>query len=464
MRTRVGRAMLAAHLAFVALLPGAPVQPVHSQEEEPEPKPPNILVIMTDDQRANTLRVMPEVRRWFRRGGTTFPNAFVTTPLCCPSRASFFTGRFGHNHGVRDNRAGTKLEQATTIQRRLREDGYLTGFVGKYFNMWPREIPPPHFDRWAMSNAKYRNASFNLNGRMRRVSAYSTDFAANRAVGMLRWFERTNDAAPWLLFVHPFAPHAPFEPAGRHRKAPVPPWRPSPAVLERDRSDKPPEVRSQDTIVRRARQVRRQQLRTLMSVDDLVAKVMRELGRLGERGETLAVFTSDHGYFWAEHGLGGKRFPYLPVLRVPLMVRWPGRISARGVDSRMMANVDLVPTYLDAAGLEPDPALPVDGRSLLQDATRDHLVFELWMDPLTRKLAWSAYLDERRIYAEYYNEVGEVTFREYYDLVNDPFQLRNLLGDADPTNDPDPLHLSWIRSALSRGTSCEGTSGASACP
>ncbi|MCA1706295.1 MAG: sulfatase-like hydrolase/transferase, partial [Actinobacteria bacterium] len=97
--------------------------------------PPNVIVFVTDDQRASgTMLVMPEVKRWFSANTTRFPNAFATTPLCCPSRASIMTGRYAHNHGVRHNHQSHTLDQSATVQHHLRKEGYSTAIAGKYLN------------------------------------------------------------------------------------------------------------------------------------------------------------------------------------------------------------------------------------------------------------------------------------------------------------------------------------------
>jgi arylsulfatase A-like enzyme len=133
---------------------------------------PNILIIVTDDQRAGTLGVMPQTRRWFQQQGTTYTNAFATTPLCCPSRSSILTGRYAHNHGVLKNFMGGRLDHATTIERRLDQAGYTTGIAGKFLNSWKPEDDPPNFDRWAIFNPHidpgYFNSRFNVNGKYKR--------------------------------------------------------------------------------------------------------------------------------------------------------------------------------------------------------------------------------------------------------------------------------------------------------
>lgn len=423
--------------------------------------PPNVLIILTDDQRPGTLGVMPKTRRWFKRGGAFYPRAYATTPVCCPSRASILTGRYAHNHLVHTNQEAGELDPDTTIQRYLKDAGYRTAFLGKYMNAWPLLEPPPHFDQWAlMAPARHRDATFNINGNIRTVRRYSTDFIARRASRMIHELEATGD--PWFVLVSPFAPHGPFQPSKKYRRAKVPPFRPNPSMLERDRSDKPPYVRERKQPLRNAKRIRRQQLRMLMSVDDLVGELRRALGRIEARNDTLAFYLSDHGYLWSDHGLKGKNHVYTESIRLPLLARWPGRIPKGSVDRRIATNVDVPATILAAAGI-PDPDPPLDGRSLLAPDARTRLFTEAW--PENHIPHWASLRTDAYHYIEYRDaETGETIFREYYDLVNDPWELRNLLGDADPTNDPPQVLLAQLSLQLGRDASCQGTSGPSACP
>ncbi|HEX2032426.1 MAG TPA: sulfatase, partial [Actinomycetota bacterium] len=426
---------------------------------------PNVLLVVTDDQPVGTFEVMPEVRRWFIEGGTLFTSAYATTPLCCPARASILTGRYAHNHRIVTNDGGETLSLEAALPGILQGIGYRTAISGKLFNDWPLEVDPAFFDRWAMFNVGYHQSLWNLDGQVRRVDEYSTDFAADRAVEFLRAFEH-EDQRPWFVLVAPFAPHGPFEPAPRYAAAEVPRWAPERAVTEPNRSDKPPYVRERTAKPWATRTIRARQLRTLMSVDDLVGRLMRSLGSLGERDRTLAVYVSDNGFLWGQHGIvDGKRFPYLPSVQVPMAVRWPGHLAAGAVDDRLAANVDLAPTVLRAAGFSGAAVQDLDGRSLLDPGTRSRLLLEYWADPTSSVPTWASVLTPDRQYIEYHGAGGRtVAFREYYDLQADPLQLRNLLGDADPRNDPSAWRLARLSSRLARDRGCQGSAGPTACP
>ena len=427
---------------------------------------PNVLIIMTDDQRTDTLTVMPSVQKWFQQLGTTYANAFVSTPLCCPSRATIMTGRYAHNHGVVDNSAHHTLDQRTTLQHQLRRTGYKTAIVGKYFNGWPLHQKPRYFDRWSIFRSGYYNSKFAIDGKVRTIGRYSTDFLARQSGRYLKSFEQ-RDRAPWLMYVTPSAPHQPFTPTPDYATAPVPPWNPAPSVEEEDRSDKPAYVRTQGADRAGAENLRAAQLRTLMSVDDMVASVMEKLVELRELKRTLVFFLSDNGFFWAEHGLTDKRLPYTEGIMVPLYARWPGRIQPGAVDRRMVSLVDLAPTVLQAAGVPPDPALPQpDGRSLFDTWERDHIYLEYFPDNAAVNIGpWASVRYRTEQYAEYYESDGVTAdFREYYDLEEDPYQLRNLLGDVSPGNDPSPTELERMELELSNDRTCQGTSGPNPCP
>jgi arylsulfatase A-like enzyme len=406
-------------------------------------KPPNVLIIVTDDQRVGMLGVMPHTVRFFQNGGKTFTQGFVTTPLCCPSRSSIFTGLYAHNHGVVSNHGGHALPHDLTLQRYLHAAGYRTGIVGKFLNGWRMGRNPPYFDRWVVKGAGsgYRNPEFNVNGTVKTIRGYSTDIVSSQAVKILRGFE-TRDSRPWFLYVAPKAPHLPSLPEAAYARAPVPDWVKNPAVLEADKEDKPPWVQRRAVSGQWMATKRIAQFRTLMSVDDLVARVSRSLKSLGEGRRTMAFFLSDNGFMWGEHGLTRKGHPYSHSIRVPLLFRWPGHATRGSRDGRFAANIDLAPTILDAAGISPGVAM--DGKSLLRVWDRKRLFTE--MPARTHGGAfpsWASIRTKRKQYVEYYDdyERTHVVFREYYRLGPDPWQLTNLLRDGNPKNNPDTSRL-----------------------
>ena len=431
---------LAAVLSVVVLASGctsvAERTPVPGATLE-EAERPNILLVVTDDMRPDGLDAMPFTVRWLIRGGRTYTNAYATTPLCCPSRASIFTGRYAHNHGVLKNQDSHDLDTSTTVQAYLgSEASYRTGLVGKYLNSWSVEEDPPHFDRWASYSGRYYAKPFNIDGTTTPTDSYSTYHMASRARAIMRAFE-DNDDAPWFLYVATVAPHAPFTVAPQYKAAPVPVLHrgaePAPSVAERDLSDKPDFPRRPFSLEDPA-SLRRKTWRTLLSVDDLMRKLRSSLRRLDEERDTLVIFTSDQGLLQGEHGLFAKRLPYTEAIKVPLLLRWPDHIDQE-TDDRLVANIDIAPTILEVAGIEPDE--PVDGRSLLADGERAELLIEQLENRRVGLPDWRSIRTSDFQFVEYYSRSGaRVIAREYYNLQKDPWQLRNLLGDDDPSNDP----------------------------
>ena len=412
-----------------------------------------MLVIVTDDQRAmDTMQVMPHTQRLFGQGGTTFTNAYIATPVCCPSRAAIMTGRFNHNNGVKTNGDAHMLVQDSTVQAQLQAGGYRTALVGKYLNGWPVDGDPPHFDHWNLlipQPDSYYGNTFNNNGTLEEESGYSTDVIKDRAIELIESDFGGLDQEPWFLLVTPFAPHHPWEPAARHVSADVGTWSGNPAVFEQDKSDKPGYVRKSRSDLARAQEIREGQLRSLMAVDEMVDEIFATLEAEGEEN-TLALFISDNGFMWAEHGLRAKAHPYTESIRVPLLARWPGRIPTAGRDGSFVANVDLAPTIVDAAGITPDPAYPMDGASLLGQVGRSKMLTEGWPGGHP----WASIRTSSYQYIEYYRPIdGTVKYREYYDLAADPYQLRNLFGDRSPRNDPFPGPLNL---ELSQARACAG--------
>lgn len=424
----------------------------------PKDDRPNILIIMTDDQRATgTYRVMPKMREWFMKGGTRYPKAWVTTPLCCPSRSTLFSGQYAHNHGVLTNNLAGQLDHTTTMQALLDAAGYNTAYVGRFLNGWLlKNDPPEQFDRWAAFSGNYFDRRFNIDGKVVDVPGYVTPFLGSHATKVMEDFE-VDDDVPWLMYVAPSAPHKPFLPQPRYENASVGRYS-NPAIEETDLTDKADYVaagsRGDPTVIRRG------QLRTLMSVDDLVDKVMTKLDELDESRDTIAIFMSDNGFLWGEHGLIEKRSPFTAALQVPLMVRWPGNVQAGEVDPSNVSVVDIAPTVYEAAGLVTD--LPLDGRSLFTTGEREEMFFEHWAESERDVPDYASLRTDTYQYTEYYEDGDRLvpTFREYFDLVADPWQLENVLGNDDPLDDPSPVDLAALQAKIQQYRDCAGT----ACP
>ena len=421
---------------------------------------PNVLIIMTDDQR-NMLKGMKQTRKIFKDRGRTFVNSYAATPNCCPSRASVFSGRYSHNHGVENNQLVQDFDHGATLQRYLQDEGYRTGIFGKFLNGWDARENPPYFDRWAIHkfhSAVYYGGRYSVDGVMKNIGRYGTDFVSDKAVNFIEDSE-SSDSKPWLMYVTPNAPHEPAKPEEEYEDREFEMWPGNPAVYETDRSDKLPYVSSSNVSQEAMSSFRERQLQTLLSVDDMVGRIFETMNRLNETRDTIAVFTSDNGYLWGEHGVRGKLLPYEHAVRIPLIVRAPGYLDPDSDDERLVVNIDIAPTILDAIGIQQDPDTPMDGKSLLdQSWNRSRILLE-YRNQESRGVpvdipTWKGLRTETAAYTEYYDEFGVVTFREYYDLITDPYELENLLVDDNLAND---VAAEMLQAELAIVKGCQGS-------
>jgi N-acetylglucosamine-6-sulfatase len=450
-------------VALAALaLAGAAATPAHARGGGGRP---NVVVLETDDQTASSMWAMPNVQRLLGDEGVTFDNSFVSYALCCPSRATFLTGEYAHNNGVFDNVAPFggyyRLYGSQTLPVWLSAAGYRTIHLGKYLNRYgtkdPREVPPGWTDWHGLvdpTTYRYFGFTMNENGRLRtfpRTPAnYSTDVLARKAVNLIRHSARGR--RPFFMWTAFLAPHfsldtrpEPDDPRGMRTPEPAPRDRNSfagyplpltPAFNERSVRDKPATVRGDQRISDRLRgaiqENYQQELETLQAVDRAVARIVSALRQAGELDRTLVVFTSDNGYYYGEHRIAREKIlPYEPAIRVPLLIRGPG-LPAGVHLSQLVSNQDLAPTILDATGVQ--PGLVQDGLSLIDLMRHRHLEpgRDLLIEGLYRTarfgfpgVAFSGIRTRQWFYAEYTN--GQ---RELYDLIGDPYELRN--RDLDP--------------------------------
>ena len=365
---------------------------------------PNILLILLDDMREEGVmdvpEVLPKTKRWLQAEGTTFSEGFVTSSLCCPERATIWSGRVAHNHQVFDNYTGDNLDRDWIIPRYLRDAGYHTALVGKFITNWRFRYEPSHFDDYAAFQGGYVDARFMVKDpgdtkHRNERAAYSTDYIADKAVEYITAYQARDQR--WFMQVAPHAPHnlkegtqgrcdlkALYTWPARHDKTPVPGWRPTPAVTvegnnKAEKADKVPYVR-QRTYPRECAEITHTgHMKTLLAADEMVDRIMGTLKDSGELDRTLVIFTSDNGYAWGERGMTSKGLSYREHVKVPFLVRWDGVFPAGSVDSRPVSGEDLLPTFLRAAGYTP-PQLgyPLDGRSFLPgDAGREVKYLEL---------------------------------------------------------------------------------------
>ncbi len=401
---------------------------------------PNIVFIVTDDQRWDTLWSMPVVSSELAGRGVTFSNGFVSNPLCCPSRATILTGQFSHSTGVYTNRDRSSFggfdafNDRSTIATWLHDSGYRTGLFGKYINGYPGVYVPPGWDRWF---ATYDNKGYygyrattedGIESSYGNGAAdYGTSVIGQNAADFIRSAPRGH---PFFAYVAPHAPHNPATPGPGDEAAfaDLPPWRP-PAYDEADVGDKPqyiqerPRIDASDEAAIDA--FRADQYRSLLAVDRAVANILDALADTDRLSQTLIVFTSDNGLLWGEHRWERKSVPYEESIRVPFVVRYDPLVSRARTDARLVVNVDMAPTAADLAGVDAPGA---DGDSLIpllrtasggwrSDFLIEHMAEGGGSGPPT-------YCGVRSASATYvYYETGE---QELYDLRKDPSQLSNL--------------------------------------
>jgi arylsulfatase A-like enzyme len=417
--------------------PSGTAEASEAEPTRPSPQTPNIVLILTDDQRWDSLWAMPTVRRALSDHGVTFRNAYVSNPACCPSRASILTGLYSHHTGVWRNEPPHGGVQAfdpePTIATRLRSAGYRTALVGKYLNGYAGTRIPPGWDEWIAINTgdsgdRYTDYSLNANGRTVRYGSkpesYVTNVLTDSALSILRSTQR-----PLFLYLSVPAPHIPSTPAPEHVDTfagGLAPHRP-PSFDEIDVTDKPPWVRRLPPLgpreILRLDERQENHFRALLSVDRAVGRIVRALRASNELADTLLVFTSDNGFLWGEHRIASKFVAYEESIRVPLVVRYDRAIAAPSIAEELVLNVDLAPTFAEAAGR---PMRRADGESLLpllrRESTSWRTEFPLeHMGPPTP--TYCGVHGQRWVYVRYRRGAEEL-----YDLARDEFQLSNLVS------------------------------------
>jgi N-acetylglucosamine-6-sulfatase len=444
---------------------------------DPQPLRPNIVLVLTDDQRFDTTDathsvdgapVMPGIRAELAERGVEFPDAFLTTPLCCPSRSSLLAGSYAHRTGVYRN-SGTNggaddFEDDESLATWLQGAGYRTSLMGKYLNgyrgLWdpdllePPYVPPGWSDWHGMATVKYYDyeivepdgaGGFALVPYGETEADYSTDVLREKAKAFIAAAVEAGE--PFFLYLAFKAPHSPFTPAPRHEGEfqALPPWRP-PNYNEEDVSDKPTWMQNTPLLTPEEQadldQVRIDQLEMLQAVDEAIGGsalhgivgLMEHLRALGVEKDTIVVFLSDNGWHWGEHRTRAKNKPYEEAIRAPMLVHYPRLAPLPRVDLRFALNIDLAPTFAELAGV-PIP-VPHDGESLVRvlDGTqpegtwRTDFLTEGW--PSSH--VWATVREAQWKYTELPMTLGDAatTFeRELYDLAADPYELENRAGD-----------------------------------
>lgn len=424
-------------------------------------QPPNIVFIIADDLRFDLLACnghphaqTPNIDR-LAAEGANFVNAFAVTPLCSPSRASFLTGLYPHQHRIVNNDdqgLDVVSHRLMTFPRILREQAdYLTAYIGKW-HMGFDDSRRPGFDHWisCKGQGQFVDPVVNVNGVQQQTDGYLTDLITDWSVEFL---QQAHDR-PFCLYVSHEAVHAPFIPAQRHETlyadvtVETPPADPQALkgkrALTRPLPDRPfpgwydlTDASPEPVEARRGRPTDRNsivqdQLRCLTAVDEGVGRIYEVLQRKGLLDETLIIFTSDQGYLHGEHGLfRDKRWPYDPCLRIPFIIRYPSLVRSATVVDDMVLSLDVAPTLLELANV--DPLTPLSGRSFvpkLQDPSapwRDSFLFEYFVEKVTPRCP--TYFAVRTADWKYIHYPGLDGMDEMYNLADDPGEQTNLIDD-----------------------------------
>lgn len=434
-------------LAALAVLAVAAVVPGRISERAEDPRP-NVIIVLTDDQSFDTLPSDPPAMPWLqariadpRDHWRWFPNAYLNTPLCCPSRASILTGLYSRHTGVLDNGDGHLLDERTTLAVRLHDAGYRTALIGKYLNRYPfgrGPYVPAGWDRW-VGKGNLSDATtyygYPLVDQGVQVTAglapdsYATDLLAREAVDFVR---SAPAGQPYFLLFTPSAPHDPQTPPPRYAGAFDGLRLPRPPSFGAADEGKPPWVRALPPIDRTAARAldaaRVRERQTLLAVDDAVERIVAAVADRGDLERTVIFFLTDNGLAFGEHGWTAKSCPYVECVRTPFAVYAAGMTA--GTDPALVSNVDLAPTIEALAGL---PARPTDGRDLTPvleglgpAPPRDAVLTEYHGDEVVP--AWEGV----RTAAFAYIRTG--TFEELYDLAGargpaDPFEMDNRIDD-----------------------------------
>ena len=436
--------MLVCIVAMASLTPGFAQQPE------------NIVFILSDDHRYDYMDFHPNSPDFLKTPGMDrmaaegahIANAFVTTSLCSPSRASILTGQYAFRHGAVDNSNPMK-EGTDMFPRQLQEEGYQTGYFGKWHIGEATDNPKPGFDRWVSFRGQgvYYNPTLNFDGERREVEGYTSDLLTDYA---LEWLNQRDEDKPFFVYLSHKAVHAEFYPAERHagRYADAELTKPaSMKYIEQNYDGKPDWVFQQRfswhgvDYMYHNREDHPQTLdeiitdysETLLGVDESISRVLDYLVENDLAENTLVIYMGDNGFMLGEHGLIDKRQAYEESMRVPMIAWAPGFVEAGTTIDDNILNIDLAPTFLDvASGSMPDGHV-IDGLSFLPilengraDTWRTTFVYQyFWEHAFPQTPTTYAIRGDRYKYI-YYHGVWDKN--ELYDLQTDPKEMHNLIN------------------------------------
>jgi N-acetylglucosamine-6-sulfatase len=422
-----------------------------AQNRTARARPRNIIFILTDDHRYDALGFLKgqsfvETTHLdsLARDGAHIKNAFVTTALCSPSRATILTGQYAHKHKIIDN--NTAIPRGTTFfPQHLQKAGYATGFFGKWHMGNADDAPQPGFDHWVSfrGQGSYlpEKNGLNVDGKRVPQKGYITDELTDYAV---EWINAREKGKPYFVYLSHKAVHSNFVPAERHKgryanaKFVPPPTMQASGDMARGR---PMWVQNQRNSWHGVEypyhsdldisEYYKRYAETLLGVDDSVGRLVDTLRKRGELDSTLIIYMGDNGFAFGEHGLIDKRTAYEESMRVPMLVRCPELFAGGKTVEQVVANLDIMPTCLDAAGVKPPAS--IDGQSILpvlqgkQIPWRDTLLYEYyWERNFPHTPTMHALRGDHYKYIRYH---GIWDLNELYDLKEDPLETRNLIND-----------------------------------
>lgn len=430
------------------------------------PRKPNFLFIYTDDQRWDALGVVQREQGerarfpWFETPhldriaaeGLRFRNAFVTLSLCAPSRAVFLTGRYNHLNGIANNSTPFPANSVTHATL-IKSAGYTTAYIGKW-HMGEQRGKRPGFDYSAsfIGQGRYFDCPFEIDGDTRETKGWVDDVSTDLAIDFV---ERHRDR-PFSVVLGFKSCHGPYQPPERAktrfagvRARPVP----NQNVRAIYRTGDQLANTDYRLVANEGTNVNLGYFRCISAIDDNVGRLLAALDRLGLAEDTVVVFASDNGFFAGEHGLINKRSGYDESLRIPLLVRYPRLIAKGTTRDEMVLNLDFAPTILDLAGV----AVPreMQGRSLrpLFSAAgrewRQSFLFEYFWE--AKFAATPTLVGVRTPAAKLIKYPGHEEWTELFDLVNDPYETRNLARDPQHARLRVQMHAEFERQVAATG-------------
>lgn len=432
-------------------------------------KPVNIIFILADDHRYDAMGFMNKVQGLqtpamdkLAKEGAHLKNAFVSTALCSPSRASILTGQYAHTHTVVDNDAPLP-PNLIFFPQYLQKQGYQTAFFGKWHMGNTDDMPQPGFDYWLSfkGQGQYYSPTFNINGKevKQPEGSYTTDLLTEQTIS---WLNKCDKHKPFFVYLSHKGVHAEFQPAKRHegKYAAMPVICPPSMYLTATDSSrhygiesKPAGAVNYNDIPQWVRRQRyswhgvdymyhgairfddfyRRYFETLQAVDESIQQVVDWVNNNGLAENTMIVYMGDNGFSFGEHGLIDKRHAYEESMRVPLLVWAPGMVKPGSVIDKVIMNVDLAPTFLELAGIK-KPA-QMQGYSfvnLLKQTTapwpRSKVFYEYYWEAAFPQTPTTFAIRSDRYKFIYYNGVWDIN--ELFDLQKDPYEMNNLIRDT----------------------------------